>query len=511
MHLDSVYLSVTHTHWGPIWDYGSKTVGSRMGPIMSETAPEPVSKAKVIVASVSAAVGAFLFGFDSSVINGAVDAIASGFQLSAFLKGFAVAIALLGCAVGAWYAGQLSDRLGRKKVMLIGAVLFFASSIGSAFCGSVWDLMVWRVVGGFGIGVASVMTPSYISEIAPAKMRGSLTSVNQLAITIGIFAALLSDELLQNSAGGAAKAAFFGMSAWRWMFLVGVVPSVVYAVVSFLLPESPRYLVRAGKNDQARDILHNMGEPDPEKKVKDIKDSIQEEDRTSFADIKGPRLGLRPLVWVGIILAALQQLVGINAIFYYSSTLWKSVGFSTADAFKTSVITSVINVVMTFVAILFVDKFGRRLLLLIGSCGMFLGLGMAALAFFNSTKVNGEITLPGSWGIVALIGANLFVIFFAATWGPIVWVLLAEMFPNRQRSYALAIGTVSNWLANFVVTVLFPYLSNRIGLGYLYGIFAAFAVISFWFVLSMIPETTGQELEDMSGGTKRENTASAAS
>lgn len=473
---------------------------------MSNTAPEPVSRAKVIVASISAAVGAFLFGFDSSVINGAVDAIGSGFKLGAFIKGFTVAVALLGCAVGAWYAGQLADRIGRKKVMFVGAVLFFASSLGAGFCSSVWDLMFWRVIGGFGIGVASVISPAYISEIAPAKMRGSLTSVHQLAITIGIFAALLSDQILQGHAGGASNVAFLGMSAWRWMFLVGVVPSVVYAVISFILPESPRYLVRAGKGDEAKAILHDMGEPNPTQKVQDIKDSIQEENRTSFADIKGPRLGLRPLVWVGIILAALQQLVGINAIFYYSSTLWKSVGFSESDAFKTSVITSIINVVMTFVAILFVDKFGRRLLLLIGSSGMFVGLGMAALAFFNSTKVNGDITLPHVWGIIALIGANLFVIFFAATWGPIVWVLLAEMFPNRQRSYALAIGTVSNWLANFTVSVSFPFLSDRIGLGYLYGIFAAFAVISFGFVSKMIPETTGQELEDMTGGTLREST-----
>ncbi|MEO8850924.1 MAG: sugar porter family MFS transporter [Allobranchiibius sp.] len=474
---------------------------------MTQTAPEPVSRVKVIVASVSAAVGAFLFGFDSSVINGAVDAIGSGFSLSPFVKGFTVAVALLGCAVGAWYSGQLADRIGRKKVMFIGAVLFLASSIGSGFCSGVWDLMFWRIIGGFGIGVASVISPAYISEIAPAKMRGSLTSVHQLAITIGIFAALLSDQVLQSHAGGASETAFFGMSAWRWMFLVGAAPALVYAIVSVTLPESPRYLVRTGKGEEAAAILHDMGEPNPQQKVADIKDSIQEEDRTSFADIKGPRFGLRPLVWVGIILASLQQMVGINAIFYYSSTLWKSVGFSEADAFKTSVITSIINVVMTFVAILFVDRFGRRLLLLIGSTGMFVGLGMAALAFFNSTMVDGEVSLPGSWGIIALIGANLFVVFFAATWGPIVWVLLAEMFPNRQRSYALAIGTVSNWLSNFVVSVSFPFLSNRIGLGYLYGIFAAFAVISFAFVRTQIPETTGQELESMTGGTLRESNA----
>lgn len=459
------------------------------------------SNGKVIAASVSAAVGAFLFGFDSAVINGAVDAIGSGFELNPFVKGFTVAIALLGCAVGAWYAGQLADRIGRKKVMLVGAIMFGASSIGACFAFSVWDLMFWRVIGGMGIGVASVISPAYISEIAPARMRGALTSVHQLAITIGIFAALLSDAVIANTAGDASKAAWWGMTAWRWMFLVGVVPAVVYGALSFVLPESPRYLVRVGDTHEAQLVLADMGERDPEAKVGEIRTSIGQEDRTSFADIAGPRLGLRPLVWVGIILAGLQQLVGINAIFYYSTTLWKSVGFSESDSFKTSVITSVINVAFTFVAILWVDRFGRRLLLLVGSVGMTVGLGLASAAFFTAHKVHGDVTLPHAWGIVALIGANLFVIFFAATWGPIVWVLLGEMFPNTQRSYALAIGTVSNWLCNFLVSVSFPWLSDRIGLGYMYGIYAAFAVISFFFVRSKIPETAGHELESMTGET----------
>ncbi|UIJ35172.1 sugar porter family MFS transporter [Allobranchiibius sp. GilTou73] len=461
---------------------------------------------KVIAASLAAAVGAFLFGFDSSVINGAVDAINSGFGLSAFVKGFAVAIALLGCAAGAWYAGQLADRLGRKKVMLLGAVLFLASSIGSAFVGNIGELMFWRVIGGLGIGLASVISPAYISEIAPARMRGGLTSINQLGITIGIFAALLSDDLVQNSAGGASKATWLGITAWRWMFLVGAVPALVYGVLSFLLPESPRYLVRVGETDGARSVLKTMGDEAPDHKMKAIKESLQNEDRTSFADIAGDRFGLKPLVWVGIVLAALQQLVGINAIFYYSTTLWRSVGFSDSDSFKTSVITAVINVAFTFVALLFVDKVGRRLLLLVGSAGMLVGLALASAAFFNASGSGKNITLPHTWGIVALIGANLFVIFFAATWGPVMWTLLSEMFPNRQRSYAIAICTAANWIFNFIVTVSFPWLSDRVGLGFVYGGFAAFALISYFFVRAMIPETNGTELEDMTGGTFREST-----
>ena len=470
----------------------------------TETKPTPsdVGKGKVIAASVSAAVGAFLFGFDSAVINGAVDALSTHFALGAFLKGFAVAVALLGCAVGAWYAGQLADRIGRKKVMVLGAVLFFVSSLGSGLAFSVWDLMFWRVIGGLGIGIASVISPAYISEVAPARMRGALTSVHQLAITIGIFAALLSDDVVQNAAGDPSADLWFGQPAWRWMFIVGVIPSVVYAVLAVLIPESPRYLVRARMIDEAKRVLRTVvGERDPDAKVSEIRDSLHEEDRTSFSDIAGPRLGLQPLVWVGIILAVLQQLVGINAIFYYSTALWKSVGFSTSQSFETSVITAVVNVVLTFVAIIWVDRFGRRLLLLVGSVGMFVGLGMAAASFFHQIGSGDNVSLPHPWGLIALVGANVFVIFFAATWGPIVWVLLGEMFPNRMRAYALAIGAVGNWLANFAVSFSFPYLAQDIGLGYVYGVYTAFALLSFFFVLTKIPETKGRELEQMTGET----------
>ncbi len=472
----------------------------------SATTTEPSAhhgNGKVIAASVAAAVGAFLFGFDSAVVNGAVDALSANFALSDALTGFAVAIALLGCAVGAWYAGQLADRWGRKRVMVIGAVLFFVSSLGAGLAFSVWDLMVWRVVGGLGIGIASVISPAYISEISPARIRGALTSIHQLAITIGIFAALLSDAVLADRAGSAEQDLWLGAAAWRWMFIIGVVPALVYAVLAALIPESPRYLVRAFRDEEARRVLRDVvGVDDATAKVVEIRATLRAEERSTIADIRGDRLGLKPLVWVGIILAALQQLVGINAIFYYSTTLWRSVGFSDADSFKTSVITSVINVVLTFVAILFVDRFGRRRLLLIGSVGMLVSLGMASLAFFHATGSGDDITLPDPWGVVALIGANLFVIFFAATWGPIVWVLLGEMFSNQMRAYALAIGAVGNWLANFVVSVSFPFLAGALGLGVVYGIYAAFALISFFFVKTKIPETSGHELEDMVDDTQ---------
>ena len=463
--------------------------------------------AKVIGVTVSAAVGGFLFGFDSSVVNGAVDAIQGDFQLSDFVVGFSVAVALLGCAAGAWFAGQLADQIGRKKVMLIGAVLFFASALGAGLATGVWSLIIWRVVGGLGIGIASVIAPAYIAEIAPAGYRGALASTQQLAITLGIFAALLSDALLAGAAGGASEPFWAGADAWRWMFLVGAAPAVVYGLLSLSIPESPRYLVAKDLDDEAADVLSRVtGERHPAERIKEIRISLHRERKSSFRDIAGPRGGLHPLVWVGMALAALQQFVGINAIFYYSTTLWQSVGFSESESFTTSVITAVINVVMTFVAILFVDRLGRRKLLLAGSAGMFIGLLMACIAFTQQQGTGEEVTLPGNWGVVALIGANLFVICFAATWGPIMWVMLGEMFPNRMRAIALGLCTAVNWLANFAVSLLFPALAGSIGLGWIYGGFAFFAAVSFVFVRSLVPETKGMELEDMQGDTNRTRT-----
>ncbi|EID80923.1 MULTISPECIES: sugar porter family MFS transporter [Rhodococcus] len=454
--------------------------------------------AKVIGVTVAAAVGGFLFGFDSSVINGAVDSIQGHFELGSFFTGFAVAIALLGCAVGAWFAGRLADRWGRKKVMLLGSVLFVVSSLGAGLAFSVPDLMLWRVLGGLGIGIASVIAPTYISEIAPARYRGALASLQQLAITLGIFAALLSDAVLQNAAGGASNELWLNLEAWRWMFIVGVVPAVVYGILALLIPESPRYLVGKHLDQEAADILANItGEVDPHERVTEIRLTLRHESTASFDDIRGPKFGLQPIVWVGIFMAIFQQFVGINAIFYYSTTLWKSVGFTENESFTTSVITAIINVGMTFVAILFVDRIGRRILLMVGSLGMFASLLMAAIAFSQATGSGDDVVLPSPWGAVALIGANLFVIFFASTWGPVMWVMLGEMFPNNMRAYALGISTAANWIANFTVTLSFPPLTRSVGLWFLYGLFAFFALLSFFFVRSKVRETKGMELEEM--------------
>ncbi|GAA1443431.1 sugar porter family MFS transporter [Leifsonia poae] len=463
-----------------------------------DNAPKPTSamRRKVIGLAVAAAVGGFLFGFDSSVVNGAVDSIQKNFALNDFVKGFVVAIALLGCAVGAYIAGRLADRWGRIKVMLLGSILFLASSIGAGLAFSVWDLGFWRVIGGLGIGIASVVAPAYIAEIAPKQSRGSLASLQQLAITIGIFVALLSDALLAGVAGSASNQLWFGLEAWRWMFLVGVIPSVVYGILALILPESPRYLLATGKHDEARAIFATLvPESDIDRQIGDIEHSIEEDKEGLKATLRGNRFGLKPIVWIGIILSVFQQFVGINVIFYYSTTLWQAVGFTEKNSLLITVITSVTNVAVTVVAILLVDRVGRRPILLTGSIGMAVSLGAMALAFaFSVTNSKGEVSLPGAWGPIALVAANVFVVCFGASWGPLVWVLLGEIFPTKIRGKALGVAAAAQWIANFLVTVSFPPMA-AFSLPFTYGMYAVFALLSFFFVFWKIPETNGMALE----------------
>ena len=457
---------------------------------------------KAVTLAISAAVGGFLFGFDSSVINGAVDAVQGQFELTGVVTGLVVAVALLGCAFGAWLGGKLSDRWGRTRVMVLGAILFFVSSVLSAFAFAAWDLALWRVIAGVGIGIASVIAPAYIAEIAPAAMRGRLGSLQQLAITLGIFAALLSDQLLATSAGGASQDLWFGLAAWRWMFLVCVVPAAVYGLLALRMPESPRYLVAQGRRDEARAVLADVLGPDEdaEERVAQIERTIKaDESLANQASLRGPVLGLLPVVWVGILLSVFQQFVGINVIFYYSTTLWQAVGFEESQSFLISTITAVTNVAVTFVAIALIDKVGRRPLLLIGSAGMTVALGTMAVAFMNATGTGDDISLDGSWGVIALVAANAFVVFFGATWGPLVWVLLGEMFPNRIRAAALGVAASAQWIANFLITVSFPELLSRFGASIPYLLYATFALVSFFFVLTKVPETKGVQLEDMEG------------
>ena len=456
--------------------------------------------ARVVLISAAAALGGFLFGFDTAVINGAVDAVRGGFALDAAQIGFAVSCALLGSALGAWYAGMLANRFGRVRTMQVAAVLLVAAALGSGLAYSVWSLIAWRLVGGIGVGVASVIAPTYIAEVSPAHIRGRLGSMQQLAIVLGIFAALLSDAWLAGVAGGAAQPLWFGLAAWRWMFLVATLPALVYGTLVLGVPESPRHLVAKGRIDEARVVLRKVlnmhSETALDNKLRDIEDSLRSEHKPSLRDLCGKTAGLLPVVWIGILLSVFQQFVGINVIFYYSSTLWHSVGFSEADSFTITVVTSIVNVLVTLVAIALVDKIGRKPLLVVGSAGMAITLGLMAWCFSQATGSGATLSLPGATGMVALVAANAYVVFFGVSWGPVVWVLLGEMFPNRIRATALAVAAAAQWLANFAITSTFPALAE-LGLSFAYGLYAGFALLSLLFVLAGVRETKGIELEDM--------------
>ncbi len=451
----------------------------------------------VIFISAAAAIGGFLFGFDTAVINGAVSAIQNGFQANSWQIGLAVSLALIGSAVGAFYTGPIADHQGRIRSMLIAAVLFVISGIGSGLAFTIWDFTFWRILGGIAVGAASVLAPAYIAEVAPARLRGRLGSLQQMAIVVGIFVALLCDYFIATSAGSAASP-LFGITAWRWMFWTEIPPAVLYGIAALTIPESPRYLVAQHREAEAIAVLRKVGERNPEEKVEDIEATVLHERKPRFSDLLGRNGNILPIVWIGMGLSVLQQFVGINVIFYYSSVLWQSVGFSEENSLIITVITSVTNIVTTLIALLFVDRFGRKPLLLTGSIGMTLTLGTLA-TIFATAPVNeaGAPTLSGTAGIVALVAANLYVFCFGFSWGPVVWVLLGEMFNNRIRALALALGAAVQWIANFIVSTTFPPLLDYAGLGTAYGLYTAAAAASFFFVLFLIKETKGKELESM--------------
>ncbi|QRP49182.1 sugar porter family MFS transporter [Amycolatopsis sp. FDAARGOS 1241] len=454
------------------------------------------STGRTVLVAATAALGGFLFGYDTAVINGAVKAVGQNFGASPFVLGFAVAAALIGCAIGAWFAGAIADRYGRIRVMWLAAIAFAISALGSGLSFSIWDLAFWRLIGGLGVGAASVIAPAYIAEISPAYLRGRLGSLQQLAIVTGIFVALLVDYALVAGSGGALDPLWFGLATWRWMFLSLAVPALAYGLLALTIPESPRHLVQKEQLAKAAEVLRRFVGGDVDAKITEIVRTLRgKTEQTGFATIRGPRLGLLPIVWVGIGLSIFQQFTGINVIFYYSSALWQAVGFSEQNALAITVITSVTNIVTTVIAIALVDRIGRKPLLLIGSIGQFVCLGVLAILFGTAPIVNGTPDL-GAAGPIALIAANVYVVFFGATWGPVVWVLLGEMFSNKIRAMALSVAAAAQWLANFLISTTFPALSD-VGLGLAYGVYTFFAFVSIFFVIKYVQETKGRELEEM--------------
>lgn len=456
----------------------------------------------IILISVVATIGGFLFGFDSGVINGTVDGLQQAFGSSKAGLGFEVASMLLGCAIGAFFAGRLADRWGRRSVLIISAVLFLFSAIGAGMANSSLIFIIARVLGGFAVGAASVMSPAYIAEVAPARYRGRLATVQQIAIISGLFAAFLSNYLLAKSAGASTEAFWGGHEAWRWMFWMQAFPSVLFLVLLLAIPESPRFLVVKRRKDDALKVLTRLfGAEEAQAKLTEIDASLsQDHHRPRLSDLISKATGkIRPIVWVGIGLATFQQLVGINVVFYYGAVLWQAVGFSESDALLINVLSGGLSIGACIVTVLLIDKIGRKPLLWIGSVGMSIALALMTYAFASGSLVDGHLQLPGSMGTLALVAANVYVIFFNVSWGPVMWVMLGEMFPNQIRGSALAVAGAAQWSSNFLITVSFPILLAGIGLAATYSIYLVSAIISVFFVLKFVHETKGKELEQMEG------------
>ena len=461
------------------------------------------SSAYVIMLACVAAIGGFLFGFDSGVINGAVDALSKAFGTDAAGTGFAVASVLLGCALGAFGAGRLADSLGRRPAMLLNAILFLVTALATGAANSAQFFIAARVTGGVAIGAASVLAPMYIAEVAPARMRGRLASLQQMAIVVGLFSAFLSNDILARFAGGASAVFWFGAPTWRWMFWMEAVPAVAFLLGIILIPESPRYLILVGKHERAREIFARIG-ADAEKLVQEVEQSLKGEHRPRLSDLIVPGTRrIAPVLWVGMGLAAFQQFVGINIIFYFGEILWKAAGATEQWALRINVLTGLVNILATIPAIMLVDRLGRKPLLVAGSVGMALTLGAMAIVYATAgVGPDGKPLLNHMGAVAGLTAANLYIVAFAMSWGPVMWVLLGEMFPNEIRGAALAISGATNWMANFTVTVTFLPLLNAIGLAGAYALYALAAAISLPFVWLTVRETKGKTLEQMKDTTE---------
>jgi MFS transporter, SP family, sugar:H+ symporter len=448
-----------------------------------------------------ATIGGFMFGYDSGVINGTQEGLRSTFGLSEAWLGVTVSALLPGCAAGAFVAGRLADIWGRRRVMVCAAALFILSALASGAAASALMMIVARFSAGVGVGAASVLSPAYISEVTPASMRGRLSSLQQVMIIAGLTGAFFANYFLAYSAGKSTDLLWLGFAAWRWMFWMQVIPASVFFLTLLLIPESPRYLVARGRHEEAKAVLTRLfGAATAASKSLEIRGSLAADHAPRLSDLIDRSTGrLRSIVWVGIGLATFQQLVGINVVFYYGAVLWQAVGFSEADSLKINILSGTLSIAACVAAIFLIDRIGRKPLLLIGSIGMALTLGILTVAFATGDLTGGKLHLAPQVGLLALISANLYVIFFNLSWGPVMWVMLGEMFPNQIRGSALAVSGAAQWSANFLISVSFPILAKSIGLPITYGFYTACACISIIFVYQKVHETRGMELEEMVG------------
>ncbi|MBR2570090.1 MAG: sugar porter family MFS transporter [Paenibacillus sp.] len=435
----------------------------------------------VTLVSIVAALGGLLFGFDTAVVSGAIGFMKEKFGLNEFQVGWAVSSLIVGCILGAALTGIIADKFGRKKVLIAAALLFIIGTLGSAIPSTFSGYIIARMIGGLGIGITSTLCPLYNAEIAPAKYRGRLVALNQLAVVTGIFVVYF----VNMGIAGMGDHAWGVENAWRWMFGVGVIPGVLFLVLLFFVPESPRWLITQGRPADSLPILVKIhGEELARQEVLDIKESFKEK-QGSLRDLFKP--GLRLALIVGVMLAVLQQVTGINAVMYYAPEIFKQAGAGTNGALVQTIMVGFINFVFTILALWLIDRVGRKALLLIGSSLMAVCLLVIGFAFQTGHTS----------GLLILISILVYVAAFAISLGPVVWVIMSEIFPNHIRGKATAIASMMLWLADYVVSQSFPPLLSSAGPAITFWIFGVLALFTFLFTWRVVPETKGKSLEEI--------------
>ena len=431
-------------------------------------------KNQLLIFSTAAALGGLLFGFDTGVISGAIHFIKIEFNLNAYQEGFAVSNLMVACVIGALLAGPIADWTGRKKVLILCAVLFTVSAILSALPRSFTELVIARFIGGMGVGMASVVSPMYIAEISPAKIRGRLVALNQLAIVVGILLSYLSNWLLVDT----------GINNWRYMLVAEILPAITFLVGLFFIPESPRWLTKEGLEKEALDVLNVVaGEANADHELQEVKKSLAEK-RTSLKELLHP--SLRRVLIVGILFSLFAHITGIDTIIYYGPIIFLESGFKTDSALLASVMIGITNLIFTFVGMAMVDKAGRKFLLLVGLAGMGISMTLVGLCM-QSDMISAKWTLL--W-IMTYIAS------FAMSIGVVIWVYLSEIYPTRVRGQALSVATMVLWLGNVILTQLFPVMMERFGGGTFY-IFSFICLLAFIFTWTMVKETKGVSLEEI--------------
>ena len=423
------------------------------------------------------ALGGLLFGYDTGVIAGAILFINEDLGLSPFTSGLVVSSLLVGAMIGAAFAGPIADATGRRKLVLVAAIIFAVGAIGAALATSAGLLILFRFVLGLAVGAASLIVPLYLAEVAPTEIRGAVASLNQLMIVSGILVAYI------------ANSALAGAEAWRWMIALAVIPSLLLFLGMLFMPETPRWLVSKDRDEEAREVLRRTrDETAVEAEMSDIK-RVEGQEEGGLGELLAS--WVRPALLVGMGLAIFQQIIGINTIIYYAPTTLTNVGFGNSAAILANAGIGVINVTMTLVAIRFIDRVGRKPLLLLGAAGMALSLAILGLTSLLLPEPSGVSLV----GIITLVCLALFIAAFAVSWGPIVWVMLGEIFPLKVRGSAMAVATVLLWGANFVVSLSFPVLLEALGLGWLFLGYALIGLAALLFVRYFVTETKGRSLE----------------